>query len=196
MILVNKGKSYIPKTFEQYEYKGWLITIEDSQVENEFFACAVLLKYSYLLNIDSAYWVDEILDENDIVLNENEIVYFYHNPFDEIYMSVSDLLEWLVLEILEIQNIKKRPDTVVLKQIQRKSIAPKTSKRKSGFLNQAWAAMVKERDQKCMECKSIYDLHSHHIKSYKDNPELRTDVNNGITLCGSCHRNWHKINGR
>jgi len=196
MILVNKGKSYTSKTFEQYEFKDWLITIEDLDVQGEFYACAVLSKYSHLLNIDSGVWVDEILEENDIFLDENEIVYFYYCPFDEPYMSVSDLLEWLVLEILGTQNIKKRPKTVVLKQIQRKSITPKTSKRKSGFLNQAWAAMVKERDQKCMECKSIYDLHAHHIKAYKDNPELRLDVNNGITLCGSCHRNWHKMNGR
>ena len=28
----------------------------------------------------------------------------------------------------------------------------------------------------------------HHIKRYADNEELRTDVNNGITLCYECHK--------
>ena len=34
------------------------------------------------------------------------------------------------------------------------------------------------------------------IKAFKDNEELRYDVNNGITLCSQCHRKWHKENGR
>ena len=28
-------------------------------------------------------------------------------------------------------------------------------------------------------------------KDFKSNPELRLDINNGITLCGDCHKGVH-----
>jgi hypothetical protein len=30
-------------------------------------------------------------------------------------------------------------------------------------------------------------LNAHHIENYSSNPDKRTDVNNGITLCEKCH---------
>lgn len=122
------------------------------------------------------------------------------------YDSESIILQQIVKEITDIVEppnndcysflYEKKTKLVVLKQIQRKSIPNKTGKRKNGFKNQAWAALVKERDKKCTVCGSVYDLHAHHIKPYKNHPELRLDVNNGTTLCGSCHRDWHKKNGK
>jgi len=32
------------------------------------------------------------------------------------------------------------------------------------------------------------DIHAHHIETIRDNPELATNVENGITLCVPCHR--------
>jgi len=61
-----------------------------------------------------------------------------------------------------------------------------------------WRLSVMERDlftcQNC--CKTGCKLQVHHIKSYKDYPELRTDINNGITLCIDCHKKVHKTQGR
>lgn len=51
---------------------------------------------------------------------------------------------------------------------------------------------VLERDEyRCKLCGSSKNLQVHHIKSYAQNPRLRTSVKNGITLCKSCHEKIH-----
>ncbi len=52
-----------------------------------------------------------------------------------------------------------------------------------------WVNAVLSRDKAtCQKCGAInIELHAHHIKSYKDHPELRFDLANGITLCFRCH---------
>jgi macrodomain Ter protein organizer (MatP/YcbG family) len=57
-----------------------------------------------------------------------------------------------------------------------------------------WRNAVFERDQYiCQKCekKGCY-LNAHHKKTFKDYPELRTCIDNGITLCLECHRNEHR----
>ena len=56
-----------------------------------------------------------------------------------------------------------------------------------------WAKKVIERDNYvCQTCSSTYKLCAHHVKTWKDYPELRFDLNNGITLCHSCHSKLHR----
>lgn len=51
-----------------------------------------------------------------------------------------------------------------------------------------WRTKVKERDDfKCIKCASGYRISAHHIKKWKDYPDLRFDIDNGVTLCNSCH---------
>lgn len=90
---------------------------------------------------------------------------------------------------------RKLTKVVILKNKVSKP-APKSAKKQRGFMQVAWSSLVKERDKQCMECGNVNDLHAHHIKSFKNHPELRYDVNNGITLCGHCHRLHHIEHGK
>jgi len=59
-----------------------------------------------------------------------------------------------------------------------------------------WRVAVLERDgYKCQHCeKTGGRLHAHHIKSFKLYPDLRYDVENGVTLCKKCHEDLHIAN--
>ncbi len=61
-----------------------------------------------------------------------------------------------------------------------------------------WRIAVFERDlYTCQKCKTRSGyINAHHIESFNDNPELRTEISNGITLCQVCHKNFHHQYGR
>ena len=58
-----------------------------------------------------------------------------------------------------------------------------------------WATAVKERDnytcQTCGTTANARHMHAHHIKTFRDYPDLRFDVSNGKTLCARCHMRHH-----
>lgn len=57
-----------------------------------------------------------------------------------------------------------------------------------------WRLSVFHRDSfKCQSCGKVgNNIEAHHIKEFSLYPELRLSLDNGITLCGECHRNIHK----
>jgi hypothetical protein len=66
-----------------------------------------------------------------------------------------------------------------------------------GSIHTAWARMVKHRDEyTCTNCGSQENLEAHHIIQYKDSEKLRYCIDNGVTLCNKCHKEYHKKNGR
>ena len=57
-----------------------------------------------------------------------------------------------------------------------------------------WRTKVFERDKyTCAICGQVGgELNAHHIRPFKDYPELRLDLDNGVTLCKACHKRVHK----
>ena len=60
-----------------------------------------------------------------------------------------------------------------------------------------WRREVFKRDdytcQKCGVRGGV--IRAHHIESFDNNPDKRILVDNGVTLCKECHRNFHHIFG-
>lgn len=59
----------------------------------------------------------------------------------------------------------------------------------------AWRNQCLIRDGGCKKCGSRSNLRVHHIVPYKLDTALRWNVNNGITLCEDCHKQFHKEYG-
>jgi hypothetical protein len=212
---------------EQYEFRGWTITIQNWYGTDELKGFAVPTKYAHLLNIENHEWSDDILREHGIIeqvdetgeayYEDSDLTWIEADPDDAIVQihtkgntkSPSLILDFIVRGILQITNPPKNQyehekgyalydDTkyIILKQLHKKSTPQKHISKRSGYLHNAWASLVKHRDGKCAKCESVEELHAHHIKQSSTHPELRYDIGNGITLCGACHREHHKKNGR
>ena len=59
-----------------------------------------------------------------------------------------------------------------------------------------WRKEVYKRDNYICQICGGTNLNAHHIESYSDNKDLRTILNNGITLCEDCHNDFHHQYGR
>ena len=69
-------------------------------------------------------------------------------------------------------------------------ITPEKAKIRNSTEYKYWRVGVLIRDGRTCQCcgnKKRRELCVHHIKPFSLYPELRTDVNNGITLCRYCH---------
>ncbi|HEY5586674.1 MAG TPA: HNH endonuclease [Ruminiclostridium sp.] len=78
---------------------------------------------------------------------------------------------------------------------QRSKFSWEKSSRNRGCLRYTnWRISVFERDNyKCLHCGQVGGtLNAHHIKGYAKFQRLRYEINNGITLCESCHKLVHK----
>ncbi len=62
-------------------------------------------------------------------------------------------------------------------------------------LQKQWAKCVYDfYNYTCQICgKRKCELNAHHIKPWRDYPEYRFDVSNGLCLCDKCHINLHRI---
>lgn len=59
-----------------------------------------------------------------------------------------------------------------------------------------WAKAVRKRDNYiCQRCGK-HGSTAHHIQKFAHYPDLRTDIDNGETLCTKCHRKHHQMEDR
>lgn len=74
-------------------------------------------------------------------------------------------------------------------------ITPENLKIRQSLEMKLWRKTVFERDywtcQKCGDNKGG-NLNSHHIYNFTNCVELRISINNGITFCEKCHKEFHK----
>lgn len=64
--------------------------------------------------------------------------------------------------------------------------------------NVEWKKKVMARDNYTCQCcgkMGNHDIEAHHLNSHDWCKEKRTDETNGITLCETCHKNFHSIYG-
>ena len=55
-----------------------------------------------------------------------------------------------------------------------------------------------ERDNytcQCCGCTESNSFNAHHLNSYDWCIDGRTNVDNGVTICKKCHKNFHKLFG-
>jgi len=69
-----------------------------------------------------------------------------------------------------------------------------TVEKRNGNKYKDWRINVYKRDGfSCVVCGSVgKKLNAHHIKEWVKFPELRFDINNGVTMCEECHKLYHK----
>lgn len=70
--------------------------------------------------------------------------------------------------------------------------------RRSLRKDKAFRTGVYVRDNYTCQCcgERGGEINAHHIFNFADNPEIRTDIDNGITLCIDCHVDFHKQYGK
>lgn len=98
----------------------------------------------------------------------------------------------------------------------RSETASKAASARKGELNHAWRGGISTEEQKlrgsgemkkwrqrcldrdgniCQICGSCENLEAHHLNSFIDNPTLRFEDSNGITICVDCHDVFHSEYG-
>lgn len=67
-------------------------------------------------------------------------------------------------------------------------------KKRLNYSYRKFREQVLQRDgYRCQWCGSTENLHVHHILSFAENPNLRLEPSNAITLCKKCHMGYHGL---
>lgn len=71
-------------------------------------------------------------------------------------------------------------------------ITPLNQRTRTSGITHAWKLAVLYRDNyQCRICKNKNKLQAHHINGWAEFPEDRHILENGLTLCKKCHKQYH-----
>lgn len=134
------------------------------------------------------------------LIKQNVLCQYYINIYDNKYIKVYILNPSIAFcedelddEIINIFNDKR------LIEINNALYSGSSDRNTLDYKN--WVLNCLERDSYCCQrCGSNKNLQVHHVLNYSSHKKLRTDVNNGITLCERCHSpiisgSFHQIYG-
>lgn len=135
-------------------------------------------------------------DSRYTVIHKDAYIYLPLWSFADVKDNVNDLYQY-GLKRYEVINNSQRYVFDLTEMIRKMAQLPKFSftqevgttgvSRDSAEYHEFENAVLKRDQYTCQACGAHTGLQVHHIKSYKDYPKMRTDVNNGITLCQKCH---------
>ena len=150
-------------------------------------------KKSFLINVD--IYVKVKLLSNEDAGNLIKCVFHYVNNLPYQLNNNSFLREIFFEMVNTIEEGWSRfnPRTKKFNSNYKGGIAPENKLIRSSEENRIWRLRVFERDNyTCRGCRQHGgELNSHHIKEFAKYPALRFEVNNGLTLCKSCHIKTH-----
>lgn len=96
----------------------------------------------------------------------------------------------------EVRDLVSKQDIVINGDIIIEDNAGDTKKSVQKLRNtpgaNSWKNKVKQRDKVCQCCGASDHLEVHHVFPLSVYPAFATDITNGIVLCQTCHRDYHK----
>ena len=145
-------------------------------------------KKSFILYTDLIHTVEKLPDEKAGLLLKHLLRYV--NDMDPV---TDDLIVDIAFEPIK-QLIDKQNYNCKDRHWNWKGGASSSNKLiRNGVAIKMWRRSVFKRDNyTCQRCFSKGgNLHAHHIKPFAKYPELRFEVDNGLTLCKTCHHFIH-----
>ncbi|MCK5016266.1 MAG: HNH endonuclease [Candidatus Peribacteraceae bacterium] len=162
------------------------------------------MKLNYLIEENDEYeGEDEVLglicsdDQNRKVFDWVDVVRDYKSGLstnklaDKYNRKPKDI--WLGLVTL---GVTLRPNKGKTHHNWKGGITPENARIRGSTEMQRWRLNVLERDKnRCQKCNTLKKPQVHHVMSFAKHPDKRFDVDNGITLCKSCHKLFHRKHG-
>ena len=110
--------------------------------------------------------------------------------------KISNSLKWTKPSEQTIEKLKKRPKRFGAKNPAWKwGVTPINERVRWSMEYKLWRKACMERDDfTCQKTgRKWWKLVVHHINNFSEYPELRTSIQNGITLLKESHKEFHKI---